>query len=743
MRKKQVLSLVLALSTVVAMTACSKGSGNDSTTGDTYGAQSDTSAAEATTAGEQDTQGTVGDEEDFDVDEYDSTSSEIYSEILGDFYDTYVEAKDEVDNISLRYAEMAIAEGKLLGSAVMLPLQSNGGSYAISRVVPNTVPYVLWGNDSDRFHNILVCTEPLTSEDRAALKSYWNENKGDGTYIEWAQNYLTEKGYTLKDTYSMGYSSDPQTWDILATSRSADSEAIVNTFDGLMEYDCEGNLQPALAESYEVSDDGLTYTFHLREDAVWVDSQGRKVANVVADDFVAGMQHMMDVAGGLEYLIEGVIVNASEYISGEITDFSEVGVKALDEYTVEYTLESKTHYFITMLGYNVFAPMSRTYYESKGGKFGAEFDESAADYTYGLTPDDIAYCGPYLVTNATEKNTIVFKANESYWNADNITIKTLTWLYNDGTDATKAYNDMKSGVLDGAGLNSSSLEIAKQDGMFDQYAYVSSTDATSFMAFFNVNRGAFANVNDPTTVVSSQTEEDAARTNAAMNNVHFRRALATSLDRGSYMAQVVGEDLKYASMRNSYTPGTFVELEEEVTVDINGTATTFPAGTKYGEIMQAQLDADGIEITVWDPTQDDGVGSSDYFDGWYNPEYAVAELNTAIDELAAEGVTIDADNPIQLDLPYFAGSEAYGNRANALKQSIESTLEGKVVVNLVTCATSGEWYYAGYYTDYGYEGNYDIYDVSGWGPDYGDPSTYLDTFLPDYSGYMVKCIGIY
>ena len=66
-----------------------------------------------------------------------------------------------------------------------------------------------------------------------------------------------------------------------------------------------------------------------------------------------------------------------------------------------------------------------------------------------------------------------------------------------------------------------------------------------------------------------------------------------------------------------------------------------------------------------------------------------------------------------------------------------------VVINLVSCVSTDEWYYAGYYTDFGYEANYDVYDLSGWGPDYGDPTTYLDTFLPDYAGYMIKCIGIY
>ena len=74
---------------------------------------------------------------------------------------------------------------------------------------------------------------------------------------------------------------------------------------------------------------------------------------------------------------------------------------------------------------------------------------------------------------------------------------------------------------------------------------------------------------------------------------------------------------------------------------------------------------------------------------------------------------------------------------------IFSSLGGLVKVNKTEANTGTEWYYAGYYTDFGYEANYDLYDVSGWGPDYGDPQTYLDTFLPDYAGYMVKCTGIF
>ena len=151
------------------------------------------------------------------------------------------------------------------------------------------------------------------------------------------------------------------------------------------------------------------------------------------------MQHMLDAGGGLEYLVENIIVNALEYNTGDVTDFAEVGVKATDDNTVVYTLCQPTSYFITMLGYNVFAPMSRTYFESKGGVFGKDDYKAAVDagtMKYGQTVNDIAYCGPYTVTNHTAENTIVFQANPTYWNKDNITIKTLTWKFNDGQDPT-------------------------------------------------------------------------------------------------------------------------------------------------------------------------------------------------------------------------------------------------------------------------------------------------------------------
>lgn len=743
--KKKLVSILLAVATV-AGTCGAPAMAVFAEEGTETEAVEDAEEENADEADAEDADAEDADEEDDDEDdvsdEYTTASSEIYNSELGEFYSLYSEAKEET-NVSKRYAMMAQAEAKMMESAVMLPTKTSGGDYRLSRMAPHTTDYSLWGTDEYRIHQALIATDFIKAEDVAALREKWAELKGTGTYEAEAKKYLEEKGYTLKDEYNYRYTADPSTWDVLASSRATENRPLVNTFDGLMEYDSEGVQQPALAESYEVSEDGLTYTFHLRQGLEWVDSQGRKVADLTADDFVAGMQHMMDAQGGLEYLIEGVIKNASQYISGEITDFSEVGVEAVDDYTLVYTLEEPCSYFNTMLSYSIFAPMSRAFYESEGGKFGEEYDSSASDYLYGKGPDSIAYCGPYVVTNATEKNTIVFKANESYWNKDNINIKTMNWLYDDASDVTKWYNDAKSGTVDWIALSPSTTVTAKNDDLFDTYAYVSDTDASSFMNFYNLNREAYANVNDNTTGASTKSEEEQARTAAAMKNVHFRRALSFGLDRASYNAQVNGEELKTNSLRNCYVPGNFVSLEEDTTVSINGTDTTFPAGTYFGAIEQAQIDADGVAIKVWDPDGNDGAGSSDGFDGWYNVDNAVAELDTAIEELSADGITIDEENPIYIDMPYASSLEAYSNQANAYKQSIETSLGGKVIVNLVDCVTSDGWYYAGYYTDYGYEANYDVYDVSGWIPDFGDPSTYLDTFLPDYAGYMAKCIGIY
>ena len=665
---------------------------------------------------------------------------QLYDENLGEFYDMYMEALECMD-VDQRYALEALAEAKLLQASVLLPTTSNYGNFAIGRTVPKTANGTLWGNDSDRQYSILATKEIIKAADRDALTAMWMEAADAATYVAEAKAYLADNGYTLEDEYKYPSSSDPQTWDALNTYLQADSRPLVQLCDGLMMYDLKNTQQFALAESYEANEDMTVFTFKIRQGVKWVDSQGREIGEVTADDFVAGMQHMLDCQAGLEWLVDGVIVGAAEYMYGETTDFADVGVKALDEYTLEYTLCDSTPYFLTMLGYNIFFPMNRAYFLSQGGAFGV--DEFAAakesdSYKYGTSPDTIAYNGPFLVKSFTEKNTIVFEANPTYYNPDILGVHTLTWKYDDGTDNTKTYKDMVAGDITNAGLNTATMEIAKADGLFDEYAYVSETDATAFVEWLNIDRKAYANYNDANLAVSTHTEDQKLLAQAALRNVHFRRAVHYSIDRATMVAQRKGEDLKYNSMINAYVPGNFVYLSKDVTVDINGESVTFPAGTAYGTIRQAQLEADGSHIKSFD--EETGLGTG--FDGWYNPEVAVAELEIAIAELAEQGYEISAENPVRLDIASFTGNDSFKNQDQAAKQSIEEVLGGVVIVDIVPCETQMDWLNATYYPNTGDEMNFDIGNNGGWGPDYGDPKSYLDTMLPGANG-MTKSFGLF
>ena len=673
------------------------------------------------------------------ADDYDEVSAAVYELVLGEFNAYYEEALAET-NVSKSRALMAIAEAKLLGAGVFLPTTSKGGNYSMSKVAPYTNTPVLFGNDTYRFHDRIVTNEPIEAAHYNEMKAKWAELAGTGTYEQFVKDYLNEKGYTTRTEATFYFDANVETWDVLATSYAADSEILVNTYDGLIEYDMENQAQPALSTEYTVSEDGLTYTFKIREGQIWVDNQGREVGKITADDFVAGLQHVCDAAGGLEYLLGAGfanIVNADAYVAGEVTDFAEVGVKAVDEYTLQYTLDKPTNYFPTMLSYGVFGPLCRSYYESMGGKFGDDFDASAADYKFGKGPDSIAYNGPFVITNYTANNIIVYEPNASYWNADGNNLTKMTFMYTDGTDHQKMYDDFFNGVVDTLGMTTERVEIARAAGTFDKYAYIADTDATTYCGFFNLRRTAFANFNDASVGISPKNEEDIERSGAAMLNKNFRLALAMSMDRATYNEQSVGSELKLNNLCNSYTPGTFVSLDEDTVVSINGTEKTYTKGTFYGQIVQDQLDADGIQLTVWN-----GMTSSG-FDGWYNVEACKERMAAAVAELAAVGIEVSAENPIYLDFPVRTDSTVNMNQKQALKKSVEAATDGMIIVNLVEYATRDEYLAATYRFNVGNEANFDFNDGSGWGPDYGDPSTYLGTMLPDYAGYMTKSLGIF
>lgn len=755
---KRMLALLLAaLMLVSVLAACGGDSGSPSSSEQSSSSEESSSETESSEAGDDTSDPEEGETGEWtppsiDSEDYDEISAYYYDYNVGEFYETYEHATEEVMDLNKRWAEEAIAEAKLMETGMLQPTTCDGGQYAFGRIAPGSTTTNGWGSDNERYQYSIVTEEILKTEDRDALKELLNEKRGTGEYRTEAQKYLTDKGYHLKDSYNITFTELPTTWDMMATSKAADTVPVLGTRDSLLYYDGENREVPALAESYEASEDGLTYTFHIRKGVKWVDSQGREVGDLTAQDWVAGLQHLCDAGDGIQSLFVGVVEGIEDYINGDETDFSKVGIEATDDHTLVYHLEKPVPYFTSMLHYGLSLPLCTSFYTSQGGAFGEDFDPGAENYTYGTSPETIAYCGPFLITNATAGNSINYVANPAYWDAENVTLKAMARLYNDGSDVTKNYSDLKAGITDQSTLNSSTLELAKSEKMegdegtiFDTYAYVTATGVTSYINFMNVNRQTWANARDNTEAVSAQTEEDKERTHLAVNNVHFRRALCFAVDRTTWNAQGVGEELAALSVRNSYTPATFVSLTEDTTVTINGEEVTFPAGTDYGEIMQAQIDADGVKITVYkkDSSAENGKGTGDGFDGWYSPENAVEELNIAIEELSKHGVTIDESNPIQVDLPFASNSTVYTNKANAYKQSVEASLGGKVIVNLIDCPSYEVWYYCGYNTNDGSEANYDMYDLSGWSPDFMDPCSYIDTFLPEYNGFMTKCIGVY
>jgi len=677
--------------------------------------------------------------------EYLKDCAKLYNANYGQFFKFYQEA-DKANNVSERYAYQAIAEAKLMETGSMLPGSANGGSYAISRIVPGTITPVSWGQDNYRYHDALILKgNPLTPAQRDACKTKYNELNAGGAadaqaqYVAWVKEYFKDREFNR--TYTFYYDGEPNTYDIQNSYYAVDSEPLVNTYDGLVEYDGMNQLKPALATGWQVSADGKEYTFTIRSGAIWVDKDGKKLDDVKADDFVAGFQHMLDCQAGLEELVYGIIKNAEQYVSGDVA-FDQVGVTAVADDTLKFTLDKPVSYFTTMLSYSIFAPLCRSYYVSQGGKFGAEFDATAQDYNYAKDYDHIAYSGPYFVKTHIEKNTFEFVKNDNYWNKDNINIDKIVWLENDGSDPLKAYNGMKDETVASAPLNANALVKAKEDGWYDKYSYVSGTDANTYPFYINMNRKAYVNYNDSTKGISNKTAAQKELAEAAMKNVYIRLGIAFAIDRKAYYSPSKGEDLALKSAVNSYTPGNFVKTAQAVTVKINGQDVSFPAGTYYGAIMQKQIDADKFPVKVWDPTLENGAGSSAGFDGWYDKDNALAFFKKGVEELAKGGTNISEGTPLNIELVTYSASELADKAIKAMGASIQAVLGKLVNITYLDVGDRATFLRAEYYPSAGNLTNCDIMSVSGWGPDFGDPDTYLGTFTPGPGG-MLKCSGLF
>ena len=503
----------------------------------------------------------------------------------------------------------------------------------------------------------------------------------------------SEKKADAPKTFSYVYAMDPSSLDYSVTSKSSTSDVIANVVDGLLENDKYGNLIPSLAEDWSVSKDGLTYTYKLRKGVKWYTSDGEEYAEVKAKDFVTGLKHAADGKSDGLSLIQDSIKGLAEYVSGENNDFSTVGVKAVDDYTVEYTLNKPESFWNSKVTTATMLPVNEEFLNSKGSDYGAP------------TPSGILYNGPYFLKSLTSKSVIEYEKNPNYWDKDNVKIDNIKLTFYDGSDQESLIRSFTQGAYTTARLfpTSSNFESTKQE-YGDKIVY-SPQEATSYYLTVNVNRQSYNKT-------AKTDEAQKTSTKEALLNKNFRQALNFALDRHSYTAQLNGEEGANKIIRNSLVPHDYVQVGEKT----------------FGELAQAEL------VSYGDQWKD--VALTDGKDTIYSPEKAKAAFAKAKEELQAKGVTF----PIHLDIPVEQTDVIAVQQTNSLKQSIESSLGTENVIVDVLQMTDNEKLSITSQAKVPSQKDYDL-NGTGWGPDYQDPATYLN-ILDAKKGSALKHLGI-
>lgn len=494
-------------------------------------------------------------------------------------------------------------------------------------------------------------------------------------------------------TFSYVYAMDPSSLDYSVTSKSSTSDVIANVVDGLLENDKYGNLIPSLAEDWSVSKDGLTYTYKLRKGVKWYTSDGEEYAEVKAKDFVTGLKHAADGKSDGLSLLQDSIKGLAEYVSGESNDFSTVGVKAVDDYTVEYTLNKPESFWNSKVTTATMLPVNEEFLNSKGSDYGAP------------TPSSILYNGPYFLKSLTSKSVIEYEKNPNYWDKDNVKIDNIKLTFYDGSDQESLIRSFTQGAYTTARLfpTSSNFESTKKE--YGNKIVYSPQEATSYYLTVNVNRQSYNK--------TAKTDEgQKTSTKEALLNKNFRQALNFALDRHSYTAQLNGEEGANKIIRNSLVPHDYVQVGEKT----------------FGELAQAEL------VSYGDQWKD--VALTDGKDTLYSPEKAKAAFAKAKAELQAKGVTF----PIRLDVPVEQTDVIAVQQTNSLKQSIESTLGTENVIVDVLQMTDNEKMSITSQAKVPSQKDYDL-NGTGWGPDYQDPATYLN-ILDAKKGSALKHLGI-
>lgn len=466
------------------------------------------------------------------------------------------------------------------------------------------------------------------------------------------------------------YSSEVATLNYLVTSTINEMVIPANTIDTLIETDSNGNLVPSLATEWE--QDGLKWTFKLREGVKWVDSTGAEVAEVTANDFVSAMKYVLTPeyeAANTQNLF-GVILNAEEYYKGlagvteedgttyEEIDFSEVGVKAIDDYTLEYTLAREVPYFLSSLVYVLYMPAYGPLLEEQGASF-------------GTSAESMYYCGGYYLSEFEPQVKHVMTKNELNWDADNVHITTINQIYNAEAE-TLAPEMVKRDEVDYADISSDILDDWL--GNEDTSSLVSKErPATDYSYFYCFNF-------DP----QFDEEYEPENWKLAANNENFRKAMMAALNRINPVA-ISEPNTPEDYIMNTVTPTGFTT---------NADGEDYTSLEAFAEIMAEDS---------------------------FNEEAALTYKEAAVEELTEEGATF----PVKVLMKYNPSTVNWDKECAVVEQQMESVLGTDFIDIIVEAGPSDS-----FLTEVRRSGDY-AFMKCGWGADYADPETWTDPFYQE------------
>lgn len=402
---------------------------------------------------------------------------------------------------------------------------------------------------------------------------------GDATAI------FTPKTVDAAKTISLNAGMEPTGLNTLTSTYAIEFSLFKHMYENLVTLDDDDNTVPGAAESWDYDEDTLTYTFHLRKDGVWTNGDP-----VTAKDFEFAWSQALnpDVASDYAYFLY-FIKNAEKYFNGEVA-WDEVGVKVVDDYTLEVTMEQPTLYALFLFSFGTLAPINQRFYEAVG----ADLYSTEAQY----------FCtnGPFALTEWSHNDKIVMQKNDAWHGAADVEVEEIDWKII--TDANAALSSFLAGDLDMVGLGTGELiKQAEAAGATIQ----SYTDGTSFYIYFNNNDQYLSNVNLRRALfnaIDEQKEIDTVWQNDNEPMTSFTAPGVSATD-GTSFAGKVGElyapsrdqekAKEYLATALSELGCTVDELSAHLSIDCGDSATSIAEASFYQEQWRQVL---GIEVTV-------------------------------------------------------------------------------------------------------------------------------------------------